>query len=163
MAPTPAVRPHPGLVVVSRDGHLSVAAKKNIPAGNLALAIDGPVVRQPTRYTVQISANEHVDAEKIGSDGTYPPWRFLNHSCSPNTRLEGRSLMAVRDIHAGDEVTFDYDTTEWDMASPFLCTCGAVTCRGMVRGYRHLTAEQRHRMIVAPHLQQALDEAQGSA
>jgi len=152
MHAAPAVRPHPLLAVVNRQGHLGVVAATALSAGQHVLAIDGPIVAAPTRFTVQVGEHEHVDAEPA-SDGTHPVWLFLNHSCAPNTRLDGRSLVALVDVKAGDEVTFDYDTTEWDMASPFPCTCGAPACRGLVRGYRHLTPEQREKLSgVAPHL-----------
>jgi hypothetical protein len=60
---------------------------------------------------LQVSANEVIDATRIGSR-----MRFVNHSCSPNCRVEkwcvrGRErcgLFAARRISAGDEVTFDY-------------------------------------------------------
>jgi len=156
MQPAHVVRSHPVVTIVSRNGQLGVVATTAVAAGHIVLALDGPIVSHPTRYTVQIGEAEHVDAEAAASDGSYPVWRFLNHSCEPNTRLEGRALVAIADIRTGDEVTFDYDTTEWDMASPFPCACGASTCRGLVRGFRHLAPAQRERLTgVAMHLRNA--------
>ena len=55
---------------------------------------------------------------------------------------------------------FDYDSTEWDMAAPFDCGCGSPKCRGTVRGFRHLSDEQRAELIaIAPHLQTELARA----
>ena len=80
----------------------------------------------------------------------------MNHGCRPNVRIDTarRGMAALVPIAAGDELLFDYDTTEWDMAEPFGCRCGAAECRGVVRGYRHLTPEQQVRLapIAAPHL-----------
>jgi hypothetical protein len=149
------VRTHPLVTVVSRNGQLAVVARRDLRAGTEVLAIDGPVVAKSDRYTVQIGAGEHVDGGADAS-GEFPVWRFLNHACEPNTRIAGRSLRARRDLQAGDEVTFDYDTTEWDMAAPFPCACGAPTCRGLIRGYRHLTPAQREALAdAAPHLRDA--------
>lgn len=158
MHPAFAVRKIPGVAVVPLQGQLCVVATVDVAAGNVVMTIDGRTVAQPTRYTVQIGEGEHVDAEALpGSDGGYPVWRFLNHACEPNTRLVGRDLVAIADLRAGDQVTFDYDSTEWDMAAPFACACGAPTCRGLVRGFRHLTPAQRERMPwVAEHLRTAL-------
>ncbi len=143
------------VTVARRDGQLAVIATRRVNAGAAVLTIDGPVVAVPTRYTVQVGEREHVDAE-ARADGSHPIWRFLNHACEPNTRLVGRTLVARSDIEVGDEVTFDYDTTEWDMAAPFPCRCGAASCRVVIRGYRHLTAAQREQLVdAAPHLRQA--------
>lgn len=81
-------------------------------------------------------------------------WRFLNHSCEPNAFLRGLTLVALDDIPEGAEITFDYNTTEWDMAHPFACVCGTPACVGVVRGYRHLDDAARARLLpwVAEHL-----------
>src|SRR5436189_4824096 len=55
----------------------------------------------------------YLDAE-FDLDGAVEgnPARFLNHSCDPNCEaelMEGRIwIVAVRDIPAGEEITFDY-------------------------------------------------------
>lgn len=144
------------VTIARRDGQLAVVATRRVAADSAVLTIDGPVVAVPTRFTVQVGEREHVDAE-AGTDGSHPIWRFLNHACEPNTRLVGRTLFARSDIEVGDEVTFDYDTTEWDMAAPFPCRCGAASCRGVIRGYRHLTPAQRDQIVdAAPHLREAV-------
>jgi hypothetical protein len=33
-------------------------------------------------------------------------------------------------IEVGQELTFFYPSTEWDMAQGFECICGTATCRG---------------------------------
>jgi hypothetical protein len=49
-------------------------------------------------------------------------------------------------IAHGEQITFDYTTTELDMAERFLCLCGTSGCDGLVRGYAHLSpAAQRAR------------------
>jgi SET domain-containing protein len=38
---------------------------------------------------------------------------FLNHSCRPNVGRKGlRTIVAMKKINAGDEITLDYSTTE---------------------------------------------------
>ena len=34
--------------------------------------------------------------------------RFLNHSHEPNAEFDGEELWALRDIHPGEEITFNY-------------------------------------------------------
>jgi uncharacterized membrane protein len=58
--------------------------------------------------------------------------RFVNHACEPNVlptpwRLE----IAVRTIHAGEQITNDYATLNLERA--FHCRCDAVGCRGRIR------------------------------
>ena len=60
-------------------------------------------------------------------------WRYLNHSCRPNAAVQGRTLVASRSIARGDEITFDYETTEDAMAEPFCCACGECAGR-LIRG-----------------------------
>jgi hypothetical protein len=70
----------------------------------------------------------------------------MNHDCDPTTAIRDRDVVALRDIAPGDGITFDYNTTEYELAEPFKCRCGSTQCVGMVRGARHLTPEQRARL-----------------
>jgi D-alanine-D-alanine ligase len=65
-------------------------------------------------------------------------WRPINHSCDPNTWLEGLDLVARRDISQGEEIRVDYATYGNNVLAPFDCTCGAPECRGRVREDDHL-------------------------
>lgn len=130
-------------------------AARDFAPGEVVIAITGREVRVPTRYTLQLGPGLHVDAEpEPEAVGGYPEWRFLNHACEPNTSVRGRSFVARRAIRRGDELTFDYESTEWDMATPFLCECKSRHCRSMIRGYRHLSAKSRTAIgtMAAPHL-----------
>ncbi len=147
----------PRAAVVRLHGNYHVVAAEAIPAGELILRIEGELAPQPTRYTVQVAPDQHVeipagtDLETI-LDRYF--WRFLNHSCEPSAFLRGREVLARRRIKAWDEVTFDYNSTEWDMAEPFPCRCGSPRCRGMIRGWRHLDPADRRRLrpYAAPFL-----------
>jgi anti-sigma factor RsiW len=162
LAPLPRVisimtsEPSSSVAVVVQHGQLGAVAATAIRAGDTVIAIDGLVVTAPNRYTLQIAVDQHVEAQPLPSSPYgYTAWRFLNHSCAPNTRLVGRDLTANVDIAAGDFLTFDYETTEWDMAAPFLCRCGAPACRGLIRGYRHLSETQREALRwTSPYLRQ---------
>jgi hypothetical protein len=58
----------------------------------------------------------------------------LNHSCEPNLGLQGQIvLVAMRDIAAGEELTFDYAMTD-DEPYEMECQCGAKTCRKLITG-----------------------------
>jgi len=71
-------------------------------------------------------------------------WKPLNHSCDPNTWLTGLDLVARRLIAPGEQITIDYATFCNETMEDFTCTCGAPTCRGVIRGddYRQAFIEQ---------------------
>ena len=74
-----------------------------------------------------------------------PPERHINHSCHPNTyvkTVDGRRLvLALRDIPAVEEITYDYcinggGNTVWT------CHCGAARCRREIHSdFFHLPLE----------------------
>jgi len=59
---------------------------------------------------------------------------FLNHSCAPNCEsenIEGRVfVVACRDIKAGEELLYEYNLYDSDLADTCDCYCGAPQCRG---------------------------------
>jgi hypothetical protein len=60
---------------------------------------------------------------------------YFNHSCDPNSGFRGQIfLVAMRDIKAGEEITFDYCmTVSESVGSEFVftldCGCGSPHCR----------------------------------
>ncbi len=63
------------------------------------------------------------------------PARLLNHSCSPNCEaqdVEGKIwIVALRDIKAGEEITFNYNYDLEDYKE-HPCRCGAPNCVGYI-------------------------------
>ncbi|MFO0828537.1 MAG: SET domain-containing protein [Phycisphaerales bacterium] len=123
--------------VVRIDGAAHLVATAPIGAGVAILELVGVVRPTPDRYSVQLDDGAHLHPpDEFDADDDRYFWRFLNHSCAPNAAFAGRTLVALRRIQAGDEITFDYNTTEADMATPFRCRCGHCFGR-MIRGYLH--------------------------
>jgi SET domain-containing protein len=59
---------------------------------------------------------------------------MINHSCDPNAGIKGQCvLVARRDIKAGEEITYDYETTDIEDMN-FKCNCGSRICRGRIDG-----------------------------
>lgn len=64
---------------------------------------------------------------------------YFNHSCDANTAIRGHvTVVALRNIKKGEEVTFDYSTTEADIFWRFKCNCGAKNCRKVVESIQFL-------------------------
>jgi hypothetical protein len=134
----------------------SVVAAEPIARRELLFSICGQVRRRASRYTLQVSSDVHVDP--VGQ-----LWGFINHSCDPNCRIDFARwrIVASRPIAAGEELSFHYLTTEWNMACPFACRCGAVGCLARIAGLRHIRPEQVHHLwpLLAPHLMRKLRRA----
>lgn len=72
-----------------------------------------------------------------------PPALYLNHSCNPNAGIKGAvTLKALRNIKSGEEITFDYATTEDDVYWQMKCGCGSKNCRKIVRSVQFLPEKQ---------------------
>lgn len=96
----------------------------------------GKTLHNPTYLTVQIGIKKHI---------TLVPefLQYINHSCEPTaffdtTRMELICLVALQ---PGDEITFFYPSTEWEMAQPFSCHCGSPTCIGVIKGASQLSSD----------------------
>lgn len=71
----------------------------------------------------------------------YDGSQYMNHSCDPNTGwLDDITLISIRDIQPGEEVTYDYGSTEIDLRhrGVWACHCGTTTCRGIITPYDYL-------------------------
>ena len=146
--------PQDATVEVRSDGRsLGLFACRPLSTGDVVLPLRGEVVGRPSRYSIQIGVDRHLEA---AGDTAGREWRFLNHGCAPSAevRVEDLTLRAARDLEAGDELTYDYLTTEAELAEPFRCRCGADGCYGEVRGFVHLSPERRTVLLqrAAPHL-----------
>jgi hypothetical protein len=134
-------------------GQFRAMALSAVAAGDVVLRVQGRETSVPTRYSLQVGANEHVDVPpgiELREQLESYRWSFLNHSCEPNAAFRGRDLVAIRAIAAREELTFHYATTEWEMAEPFVCGCGSPRCGKVIRGYRDLDRETKERL--APHV-----------
>jgi hypothetical protein len=59
---------------------------------------------------------------------------YTNHSCDPNTAIQGQIVfVAMREIAPDEELTHDWATTD-DLDYEIECNCGAANCRGIVTG-----------------------------
>lgn len=143
-------------------GELRLLATHAFAAGEPIAPLQGDLVETRTRYSIELDRDCHLSAPaEVPFEGlmAHYYWRFLNHSCRPNTMVRGRELVAAAPIVAFEELCFDYDTTEWELAEPFVCRCGV--CDGReVRGFRHLSPSDRtrRRSLLAPHLQARFDD-----
>mmetsp|Transcript_19481 Transcript_19481/g.27177 ORF Transcript_19481/g.27177 Transcript_19481/m.27177 type:complete len:191 (+) Transcript_19481:1-573(+) len=95
-------------------------AVKACPAGTVLHTERADVVlSKPTKYTIQRDPENHL---LFSGD-----IKFCNHSFNPNVEMNFDdkcdltiNVVAKRDIAEGEELMFDYHSTESDMACPFV-------------------------------------------
>lgn len=88
---------------------------------------------KPSYLTVQVSDHEHIEL--------LPEYlECVNHSCDPNCFFDTthKQFIAIKPIKTGDELTFFYPSSEWDMGQAFRCGCGSKNCLGVIQGAKYL-------------------------
>jgi uncharacterized protein len=122
-----------------------------MPKGTPVIEYLGRLITKQESLARCRGGNEYIFRldEETDLDGNveWNPARFLNHSCAPNCEAElvnGRIwIVALRDIRAGEEVTFDYGY-DLDDYREHPCRCGAAECAGYIVS-ESLRAEVRRR------------------
>jgi SET domain-containing protein len=124
--------------------------KKHIPKGKSIIQIRNKIALRPhikaSLNSIQIDDDTYIDAD------SQQTWQYINHSCNPNARLdlETLSFIALKHLSAGEEITYHYCTTEFDLAAKneeFKCMCGSTNCLGIISGFKHLSNEQKKDLV----------------
>jgi SET domain-containing protein len=126
------------IVSTRKDSQKGLFAGAHVARGEVLLTYDGPRLDHPTRLSIQIDDHVHVE-------GTDDSNAFLNHSCEPNAFVDWVSLClrARRDIASGEEITCNYNTTDYEIHSVFTCTCGSPHCKGLIKGFKYLSGDEQ--------------------
>jgi len=82
----------------------------------------------------RIVAIVELDRFALDATGMAHGFRYINHSCAPNTYIRCTPLRAefyaLRAIRPGEELTCDYGESQHEGA--LRCRCGAPNCRGFI-------------------------------
>lgn len=142
------------------DIGLGVVAREPIAKGEVLVALAHVFVATPEQHTIQVDEGRHQAGTREIDD-------YLNHACEPSAALDTERLcfVAARDIAPGEDVTFNYLTSEWDMVAPFDCKCGAARCFGQIRGFKHLSQDEQARLepLLTPFLRRMKASLQSAA
>jgi hypothetical protein len=94
------------------------------------------IQKYATYLTVQTGVNTHITLKPAFL-------QYINHSCSPTVFFNTTTmeLVCLQAMQPGDELTFFYPSTEWEMAQPFVCNCGTAACIQLINGASHLSVE----------------------
>jgi hypothetical protein len=134
------------------SGAKSLHAKQSFSPGDvLSTFYPEAILSSATYLTIQLEEKEHISL--------LPEYlRYTNHSCSPNIFFDTTSLevICLRPVQPGEEMTFFYPSSEWDMAQPFDCCCGSSECLGTIQGARHLADDVLKKYRLTDFIQQKL-------
>jgi SET domain-containing protein len=86
----------------------------------------------------------------------------LNHSCDPTLGwADDHTLVAIRDIAAGDELTLDYATIVTDPEFVMMCHCDTYRCRQVIEGtdWKIPQLQKRYAGHWAPQVQRLINQA----
>ena len=87
------------------------------------------------------------------------PGDSINHSCDPNCGMRNAtSVVTMRDVEEGEELTFDYAMSDASNYDEFDCNCNSVLCRGTVRADDWKLEPLRHRYAgyFSPYIQRLI-------
>ena len=149
--------------IAEEKGGYAVFAAQAIAKGELLVMWSGTLVDGAKLETLSDGFRRHsLQVEEdlfLVSLTESEPADYVNHSCSPNAGLSGQiSLVAMRDIRAGEEITYDYAMSDGSDYDEFPCSCGASECRGHVGGkdWRNEALWTRYGGYFSPYLSQRI-------
>ena len=90
---------------------------KSVKSGETVFVLSGEIFDSPTRESIHIGDNKHI-YDEFGI--------FINHSFKPTVKISHKDVVALVDMNPGDEITFNYNDSEINMANPFQdggCIC----------------------------------------
>lgn len=131
-----------GLVAqgIIRAGEVVSQLEPNQPMTSIQELLSWPPEKQEafTRHSYQFSEEYFVSEQG--------PEKHMNHSCDPNTWWKDDfTMVARRDILPGEELTYDYATTELAIPFTMTCMCGSARCRGVITHQDYLDPEWQAR------------------
>ena len=150
--------------LIGREGR-GVFARRRFQPGELILVWGGRIITgaqlallPPDKRAWMLQIDEDLfqltDHDEIGLADQ------VNHSCDPNAGILGHiALVAMHPIIPGEEITFDYATTDSTRFCEFECWCGAADCRGHVRAddWRRPDLRRRYGRHFSPYLLRRID------
>lgn len=152
---------HPDRLLVTKGKPFAAKAISliSLPAGShFAHIVTATKAAQKTYATVQTSSTSSIE---LNSDLVY-----CNHSCQPSLVFDMEKFQVRvaddRPIEIGDELTFFYPSTEWDMVQPFRCICAAPegVCHGWISGARDMDRAGLTRYWLNRHVHEQLVESE---
>lgn len=132
--------------------HRSLFARRFFKADELIIEFTSRAIHSTPNYlTIQISDDQHIELLPEYLECT-------NHSCDPNCFFDtaSRRFISTKPIREGEELTFFYPSTEWEMDRAFQCSCGSKKCIGLIQGAKYLSEQMLKRYRLTEFIEQKL-------
>jgi len=143
----PQVEVRPSIIIA---GENALIAQEFITSDEVIFTYSAKASDLRTRTSIQIAEDKHIEAGNFAS--------YTNHSCNPNAVLRTAyesetntakvALVSVRNIDKGEEISFDYATTETaltDNLKKSPCLCNSKDCRKVMKSFFDLApTEQKY-------------------
>ena len=115
-------------------------ATRDVIKNEIIFYFEKNFVPEPNNFTLRINENKHQLSENPSAKEN-----FLNHSCYPSAYIDFDllALRAIREVRKGEEVTYNYFTTDWDGEDIFECKCGSSGCIKQISGFKYLPYEEK--------------------
>lgn len=140
-----------------------VCTETSLQAGDVVCRFTGKPIDYKT--TLELGNKESFALQVAPDVYIYldEPFRYFNHSCEPNCGLnKDLDLIALREISAHEELTYDYSTTMLEHHWTMKCECRKESCRGVVGDFDKLPIATQEKYIkleiVQPFILQMLDD-----
>ncbi|MDF5722862.1 MAG: SET domain-containing protein-lysine N-methyltransferase [Rhizonema sp. PD37] len=133
-------------------GEKALHATVTLSPGDIICSfVSKQVLTEANYLSVQVNEHEHIllNPEFL---------QYINHSCEPNVFFDTKNMMVtcLRPIEIGEEMTFFYPSTEWQMSRPFKCFCQSPACLGYIQGAAHLQPKTLQKYKLTHFIQQKL-------
>ena len=142
-----------------------VFASKNFKKGDVICRMRGEKVTfQELKNRFEMGKEKICNPLQI-TERTYldlaEPYVYVNHSCTPNCGVRKKGeLFSLEDIPEGEELTYDYSTTEWTYEKfgkykewAMECNCNSKKCRGTLGQFPTLDQKLKREYYKAGALQ----------
>ena len=109
-------------------------------------------------HTVSISEGFYLGPIKMRG---YDDAEMFNHSCDPNTGIKGQIVVVARRfVKKGEELCFDYDTTETSAEGWFYCKCRSKNCRGKIdgSGWKNIEFRKKNQGFLSWYIQEKIND-----
>ena len=128
-------------VALTSNAGMGIFAAKNIEKNEKIFVVKGKIIKDNYGDKGKYSGERWLIIAKqtwISPFRSNPYW-FINHSCNPNAGSRGKvTVVAMKRIKKGEEITIDYSTTEEDHYWRMKCNCGSKNCRKIIRSVQFL-------------------------
>jgi SET domain-containing protein len=158
----------PGLKVVSLGSHgRGVVAERNFNQGEVIAIWRGSIITESE--VMALPESERSQLLQVDKDAFLVTNKallnvdYINHSCEPNCGFtDSTTLVAMREIEAGEAITFDYAMSDTKSIFAFDCWCGTSKCRKKIIGndWQLADLQERYAGWFAPHVARVIKQSQ---